>query len=73
MHEDQNESLNEEKWVPKRKVKLTKSEKLAKAKHIKKILKKRLSVDCIRMLGDEDSEDENSRERPGKNSWNLNN
>lgn len=59
----------QEQWVPKRKVKLTKSEKLAKAKHIKKILKKRLSVDCFRMLGgDDDSEDEtnNSRERrPG--------
>ena len=51
---------------------MTKSEKLAKAKHIKKILKKRLSVDCLRMLGDEDSEDENSRERPAENSWNLN-
>ena len=36
---------------------LTKKEKRAKSKHIKKILKKRLNIDCLRMLGEEGGAD----------------
>ena len=32
---------------------LSKQEKRAKSKQIKKILKKRLNIDCLRMLGEE--------------------
>ena len=49
--------------------KLTKKEKKAKSKKIKKILKDRLNIDCLRMLcdmsGDEDNDGlEQTRKRP---------
>ena len=48
--------------------KLTKKEKKAKSKKIKKILKDRLNIDCLRMLCDMsgDEEDNDGQDQPRK-------
>ena len=40
---------------------LTRKEKRAKSKHLKKILKDRLNIDCLRMLGEESSDEDDDK------------
>ena len=49
---DSNKNVNKDRV-------LTKEEKRLKSKHIKKILKERLNIDCLRMLCEESHEEDN--------------